>query len=182
MLQDEALEYIQQQFDEKDVALDGAGERVSAWAFYEDVFGDLDLEVPVVIIDDDEQKKIQTMTVDDAISFSACRNDVLLGGCTFFNNWISKKSARDVYTLIIDLDNVYSGTLINALQNDWKSANGESFAKPTYIVNSGTGLHLYYVFNEPIPVYNASRQDLDKLYRNLAIQQARRVYIKQQVQ
>lgn len=182
MLQDEKLEYIQEQFDEKNMVLSGFGEQVNPWTFYEDVFGDMSLSLPVVILDEEEGKKIQPMELDDAIDFSMSRNDVLLGGVAYFNNWISKKSAKEIYTFIIDMDNVYSGTLQNALQNDWKSANGEPFARPTYIVNSGTGLHLYFVLEEPIPCYKRSLEDIDKVYRQLAIQQSRRVYVNRQVQ
>lgn len=182
MLQDEKLEYIQEQFDEKNMVLEAFGERVSPWTFYEDVFGDMSITLPVVILDEDAGKKIQPMELDDAVSFALCRNDVLLGGVSYFNNWISKKSAREVYTFIVDMDNVYSGTLQYALQNDWKSANGEPFARPTYIVNSGTGLHLYFVLEEPIPCYRRSQEAIDQVYRQLAIQQSRRVYVNRQVQ
>lgn len=183
MLKDEPIEYIEEQYREKNQVLAEFGEQVSAWTLYEDVFEDLSQEVPVVIIDEDENtKKIRTMTIDDAVSFGICRNDTLLGGCTYFNNWISKRSARTIHTFIIDYDNAYSGVLLNALQNDWKSANGEPFARPTYIVNSGTGLHLYFVLEEPVPVYHRQTEQFDALYRALAIQQSRRVYAKRDIQ
>lgn len=182
MLQDEKIEYIKEQFDQKNMVLEAFGEQVNAWGFYEDVFGDMSITLPVVILDEDSGKKIQPMELDDAIDFSMVRNDVLLGGVAYFNNWISKKSAKEIYSFVVDMDNVYSGTLQQALQDDWKSSNGEPFAKPTYIVNSGTGLHLYFVLEEPIPCYRRSLEDIDRVYRQLAIQQSRRVYVNRQVQ
>lgn len=182
MLRDEPLEVIREQYEEKNMVLGQFGEQVSAWDLYETVFGDLEQEIPVVILDEDEEKSIRVMTISDAIEFGAARNDTLLGGCTYFNNWISKKSAKNIYTFIIDFDNAYSGVLLDALRNDWMSANGEPFAKPTFIVNSGTGLHLYFVLSEPVPVYHSSTQNIDRLYRALAIQQSRRVYVQRQVQ
>lgn len=182
MLHDEPLEYIREQYDEKNEVLRQFGYQVSAVSLYEDVFLDLEIVVPVVILDEEQHKKIQPMAISDAIAFSRCRNDVLLGGCTYFNNWISKRSAKDIYAFIIDYDNAYSGVLLNALQHDWASANNEPFAKPTYIVNSGTGLHLYFVLKEPIQGYHRILENIDKLYRNLAVQQSRRVYVHKQVQ
>ena len=182
MLQDESLEYIREQYDEKNMVLAEYGEAVSAYTLYEDIFGDTTQTIPVVFIDDDS-KHIVPMSIDDAMEQSEGRNDVLMGGCTYFNNWISKRSAKDIYTFIIDMDNVYSGTLLNALRNDWKTANNEPLPMPTYIVNSGTGLHLYFVLTEPIPNYKVSTEHLDKLYRALAIQQTtKRVYLHKQVQ
>lgn len=182
MLKDEPIEFIKQQYEEKNEILGNFGEQVKAWTLYEDIFGDIDQEIPVVIIDEDEEKRIRQMSIADAVEFGSMRNDVLIGGCTYFNNWISKKSAKDIYTFIIDYDNAYSGTLLQALQNDWKGANGDQFAKPTYIVNSGTGLHLYFVLSEPIPCYHSMTQQIDKLYRSLAVQQSRRVYAQLQIQ
>ena len=148
MLRDEPIEVIREQYDEKNTILREYGEQVSAWDLYETIFDDLEQEIPVVIIDEDEnEKRIRTMTISDAVEFGSVRNDTLIGGCTYFNNWISKKSAKSLYTFIIDYDNAYSGVLLNALQRDWEGANGEPFPKPTYIVNSGTGLHLYFVLD-----------------------------------
>lgn len=187
MLQDETLEYIQEQFEEKNMVLEQFGEKVSAYTLYEDIFGDTEQTIPVVFIDEDadeqNMKHIVPMSIDEAMEQCEGRNDMLMGGCTYFNNWISKKSAKDIYAFIIDMDNVYSGTLLNALQNDWKTANDEPLPMPTYIVNSGTGLHLYFVLNEPIPNYHVTTENLDKLYRALAIQQTtKRVYLHKQVQ
>lgn len=183
MLRDESLEYIKEQFDEKDMVLGQFAERVSPATFYEDIFIDLEQIAPITVLGENGGKKIQPMTIAEAIEFSACRNDTLLGGVTFLNNWISKKSTRDVYALVVDLDNAYSGTLLNILQNDWKnSPTGREYPKPTYIANSGTGLHLYFVFEEPLPGYHKQLHEIDTVYRRLAKDQAERVYVEEQIQ
>lgn len=181
-LRDEPLEYIKEQFDEKDMVLGQFAERVTPATFYEDIFGDMGLTVPVTILGGDERgKKIQPMELSDALEFSALRNDTLMGGCTFLNQWISRRTTQDVYALIIDLDNAYSGTLQAILQREWRNGDKE-YAKPTYITNSGTGLHLYYVFDEPIPAYYKQQNALNRVYRALAKQQAQRVYVEEQLQ
>lgn len=183
MLKDEKPEIIEQQFYEKNSTLEAFGEPVTPFTMYEDIFGDLETEIPVVIIDDDEvTKHIEVMPVADAVTLGECRNDVLIGGCTYINNWISKKSARDICAFIVDLDNVYYAVLQEALINDWKRANGEPLPKPTYIVNSGTGLHLYFVLSEPLPNYHKQTANIDKLYRKLAGVQAQRIFIRKDVQ
>lgn len=186
MLQDEALDFIVNQYHQKNEVLAQFGEQVSAATFYEDIFGDLDLEMPVVIIDDCDtsQKHIVKMTISEALLQAESRNDMLMGGCTYFNNWISKKSAKDVHSFIIDMDNVYAGVLRTALQDDWyTNDHTEYLPMPTYIVNSGTGLHLYFVLDEPVPNYKISTENLDKLYRTLAVEQTtKRIYLKKQVQ
>ena len=182
MLKDEPLEYIREQYEEKNDVLAQFGEQVSPVTFYEDVFCDLEMVMPIVVLSDDEEKKtIKPMSIANALASAAAHIDTLMGGCAYFNNWVSKRTAKDIYTFIIDMDNVYSGTLMDTLPRDWRSGNEEPFAKPTYIVNSGTGLHLYFVLTEPVPCYRRSLEDIDRLYRALAIQQSRRVYVHRQV-
>lgn len=183
LLRDREIDEIRRQYDEKNEVLAAFGEQISSAELYEEIFDDLDEVMPVVMIDEDERKHIVKMSINEAMEQCESRNDVLLGGCTYFHNWISKKSAKDIRAFIIDMDNVYSGVLQNALRADWATANGDPLPMPTYIVNSGTGLHLYFVLDEPIPHYNCNAYNIDVLYRNLAVgQTTRRVYLQKQVQ
>lgn len=185
MLQNEPLDYIREQFQEKNDVLSAWGEKVSAWTLYEDLFGVDHMQdvFPIVVIGEDQGKHILPMPLDEAIAQAEQRNDMLVGACTYFNNWISKRSARDVYGFIIDADNFYSGTLQQAFLRNWATANDDPMPMPTYIVNSGTGLHLYYILTEPIPNYHSSTEILDRIYRALAVQQtSNRVFLHRQVQ
>lgn len=181
MLKDEELEVIEQEYYKKNMILEQFGEWVDAETLYEDIYGDLEQVVPVVFIDEDTKHMVK-MSVDEAIDQAADRNDILLGGSTYFKNFVSKATAKDVHALIIDMDNVWAGVLQSALQNDWNE-DDKDLPKPTYIVNSGTGLHLYFLFDEPIPHYVCNSEKIDQLYRRLAVQQTTsRIYLQKQVQ
>ena len=79
MLRDEPIEVIREQYDEKNMILSQFGDQVSAWDLYETIFDDLEQEIPVVIIDEDEnEKRIRTMTISDAVEFGSVRNDTLI--------------------------------------------------------------------------------------------------------
>ena len=182
MLKDEKLSVIENEFKKKTEILNEYGEWVDGFTLYEDMFGDLDRVVPVVLIDDEETKHMMKMTVDEALDYSENRNDILLGGCTYFKGFVSKATAKDIYAFIIDMDNVWAGVLKTALMNDWNTEK-EELPMPTYIVNSGTGLHLYYLLKDPIPHYKCNAENIDQLYRALAIQQTtKRIYLQKQVQ
>lgn len=182
LLREEPVEYIREQFREKDGVLSTYAERVSAVTLYEDIFGDLETVVPVTMLGDAGGKKVQRMQIADALEWAAGRNDVLMGGATYWNDWVSKRSTRNIHAFIIDLDNAYSGVFKRILQDDWKNANGKVYPKPTYIANSGAGLHLYFVFEEPIPGYKRLIPTVDKLYRTLAKDEAVRPYTEEQIQ
>lgn len=182
-LQDRPLDYQSLQYAEKNSILAGWGEQVSASTLYEDVFGDLSMLMPVVVLDEDATKHVVKMTIEEALMQSGARNDLLLGGSTFFKQYISKATTRDVHALIVDMDNVYSGTLLQIIQAGWADVNGHSWPIPTYIVNSGTGLHLYFVFSAPLPHYKRFEKGIDTLYRTLAAQQTQGwPYLVRQVQ
>ncbi len=177
-LKDEPIKFRREQYDEKNAILAANGEEVSARTLYEDIFEDMNIKMPVVIIDEDEQKHIKKMTLDEALEASKNRSDMLLGGTTYFNEFISKGTAKNIHALIIDMDNVYAGTLRQAFLSDWKRANGDPVPLPTYIVNSGTGLHLYFLLEKPLPHFKRQATQIDQLYRKLAeVETTGRTYI-----
>ncbi len=179
----QSLEYQREQYDEKNMVLEQFGEWIDAWSMYEDIFPDMEMLMPIIIIDEEEQKHVLKMTIEEAIDTCKGRNDVLMGGTSYFNEYVSKATANTLYAFIIDMDNVYSGTLLRALQHDWKTENGKPIPMPTYIVNSGTGLHLYFVLDRPLPCYKSQLANIDQLYRRLAVMETtKRVYLRQSVQ
>lgn len=182
-LKDASLEYRRQEYDSKNDVLAEFGEWVNAASLYEDIFNDLETIMPIVIIDEDEQKHIIKMSVADAMEQAKGRNDVLMGGVTYYKQFISKKTAKDICAFIIDMDNVYSAYLIETMQDGWKARDGQALPLPTYIVNSGIGLHLYFILKEPIPNYKMQTENIDKLYRQLAtIETTKRGFVRKQVQ
>ena len=185
LLQDESLAVIREQFDRKADWLRSFGSEVPVEQLYAAIYGDLDLVLPVVILDEDNEERTQhilPMPLNLAILEAESRNDLLLGGTVYYNNFISKKTAHDIRAFIVDVDNVYEGVLGSMLQSNWVKFDGTPIPKPTYVVNSGTGLHLYYVLKEPLPHYRRQWQEIDQLYRTLAIKNGERYFVRPQVQ
>lgn len=84
-------------------------------------------------------------------------------------------NARFLYALAIDLDGV--STLKNwdfLLEQFEMGLKWHYFIwglpTPTYLVSSGTGLHLYYVFEKPIPLFKNVVKQLEVLKRQLTWQ------------
>lgn len=84
-------------------------------------------------------------------------------------------NARFLYALAIDLDGVE--TLENwdfLLEQFERGLEWHYFIwglpTPTYLVSSGTGLHLYYVFEKPIPLFKNVVKQLEVLKRRLTWQ------------
>lgn len=80
---------------------------------------------------------------------------------------MSRKSdnARFIYALAIDLDGIEEEQ--NIIDLFHQINNRERIPKPTYIVSSGTGLHLYYQFEQPIPCFENIVKQLQRLKNDL---------------
>lgn len=70
------------------------------------------------------------------------------------------KNARFIYALAIDLDGI---TEEHYLRDLFHQIENEFLPKPTYILWSGSGVHLYYQFEQPIPCFKNITKQLAKL-------------------
>lgn len=85
--------------------------------------------------------------------------------------------ARFIYAIAIDLDGIDSEKNMNVLfkqieTTDYLLENGVYWGlpAPTYFVSSGTGLHLYYLLEKPIPLFRNIVEQLEVLKRRLTWQ------------
>ena len=76
------------------------------------------------------------------------------------------KNARYLYALVFDLDGVGMPQLRDTLHQ----MNKDILPRATFVVNSGTGLHLYYVLKEPVPMYPHNQKYLKELKYSLTRQ------------
>ena len=124
-----------------------------------------------------QQTKRYTVTDDlDCIKYLCKGNDFcLMSPISYVGKARTSSNARFLYALAIDLDGVAS------LKNwDFLLEQFEMGLKwhrffwglptPTYLVSSGTGLHLYYVFEKPIPLFKNVVKQLEVLKRRLTWQ------------
>ena len=73
-------------------------------------------------------------------------------------------NARYIYAMAIDLDGI---TKTEHLRDLFIQFDNEVLPKPTYIISSGSGLHLYYHFEKPLPCFDNIKKQLAALKQNL---------------
>lgn len=79
-------------------------------------------------------------------------------------------NSRFLYGIAIDLDRIQTRDNIpTGLVSLWDGHinNVGRVPKPTYIVASGTGVHLYYLLDKPIPLFNDTAKQLQALKNEL---------------
>ncbi len=105
---------------------------------------------------------------DDYRDYVACNGMTLCSGLTYFGRANKLKRAVTMNALIFDLDGVGRSELEHVLERITGSGDVyRSIPKPTFIALSGSGLHLYYVFDEPVALYPNIKLQLKSLKHDL---------------
>lgn len=76
----------------------------------------------------------------------------ILNGVTYFGKKNLQEHASKMYAMIFDLDGVTDKTL-NAFFNAAFAKELDIYPIPNYVILSGHGIHLYYIFEYPVPLY-----------------------------
>lgn len=137
-------------FDWKSEILASYGEPVTCWTFYQDyVFHELyneelDGEYKVLLTEYNaaEGNKVHKLDVDEIADYLEL-NDVALSPCLFYGNWRRKKLLNYVAAFVLDVDKVRP----RVLQRFIELFNDGRLLRPTFIVNSGSGLHFFYLLD-----------------------------------
>lgn len=77
----------------------------------------------------------------------------ILNGLTYFGRRNTVQAANRMFAMIFDLDGVSDKTLNNFLHAAINGSQHNLYPIPNYIALSGHGIHLYYVFERPVPLF-----------------------------
>ena len=171
------MDYGQQKklYLEKTERLDNLLEAVEPYAFYREIFpigafqpkgcyedergngiglaigsdADGDRRVTHYIVTDelDELKELQQAEF------------ALMSPVSYYGRRRIGKNARYLYAVVFDLD----GVEMPQLRDVFYQMHKDVIPTATFVVNSGTGLHLYYVLTEPVPMYPYNQKCLKDL-------------------
>ena len=182
MNQQDALEQMRQLYREKNEQLEKFLEPVTPFEFYREIFPEGSLErrghyedakgngiaitVPkgengiALEIEGDGKARRHTITDElDTLQELQDTDFTIMSPISYFGRQRSGKNARYLYALVFDLDGVGMPQLRDTLHQ----MNKDILPKATFVVNSGTGLHLYYVLSEPVPMYPQNQKYLKEL-------------------
>jgi hypothetical protein len=107
---------------------------------------------------------------DDYKNYVEKNISTLCSGLSYRNRTNKIVNAQKMNALVFDLDGVGQKelkNLFNRFDGEPKAGWGRTLPRPTFLVSSGSGLHLYYVFNEPIDLYPNIKLQLKSLKHNL---------------
>ena len=189
MDQQAAMERLQELYREKNKHLETFLEPVTPFEFYREIFpvgsferkghyedakgNGIAVTVPPkaagIALEIKEEGKAKRYTITDELSeLSEVYNTdfTIMSPLSYFGRQRCGKNARYLYALVFDLDGVGMPQLRDTLHQ----MNKDILPQATFVVNSGTGLHLYYVLEEPIPMYPHNQKCLKELKYSLTRQ------------
>lgn len=125
--------------------------------------------------DSKTKRYIVTDDLDVLDELVKCDDFCIIRPISFIGKSAKSSNARFMYAMAIDLDGVKKKKNFDFLIH--QISNGHNMLsvvwglpKPTYLVSSGTGIHLYYVFEKPIPLFKNVVKELERLKKRLTWQ------------
>ena len=182
MIQDEkqaqVMEQLRQLYREKTDHLETYLEPVEPSEFYREIFpvGSFerkgcydDLKGNGIALQIESKGKAKRYTITDDLEVLKELQDTdftILSPISYFGRSRCGKNARYLYAMVFDLDGVEMPQLRDTLHQ----MNKDILPQATFVVNSGTGLHLYYVLKNPVPMYPQNQKYLKELKYSLTRQ------------
>lgn len=156
------------------------GQEVSAMAVYSDIFsigdnyiqrkgeysiGSRPKSNPLVYSKYDRHVKgkyriLLEDTFEETLKEAQEADFAIMNGITYFGRKNTQDRANTMYAMIFDLDGVTEESLGNFFSGAYRSA---AYPIPNYVALSGHGVHLYYLFEYPIPLYPNLKLQLKQL-------------------
>lgn len=100
--------------------------------------------------------------------------EIYTNGVTYVGKRRLQKNVAEMHAMILEIDNIAGLSGLRELVHTWHVPSHDSYGYrhydttpvPTYIVCSGNGLHLYYVFEKPIKLYKEIFKDLSRVRKH----------------
>lgn len=135
------------------------GSVVAPLEFYQSIFRGRVERVPVFVAGEG----IEKLSIEDALYFAVSRDNVYINPCDYFKGWVSDATLKTVFAFVVDLDNIEMGGFEMLFEGFPRGME-----MPTYIVNSGKGLHFYYVLEQPVEAYRRHRDVLNRINKEIS--------------
>lgn len=80
---------------------------------------------------------------------------IIISPVSYAGHSLKQKYARELYSITFDLDNlIVSNGVQVGLRNLIDYIDEEKLPRPTYIISSGNGIHVCYILDKPLRLYN----------------------------
>ncbi len=156
------VDRLRSEFKQKEAILDEYGDWLSGSDFYDYVFHGAEVDARVMVVE--AGRRFVAMPREEALEFCQGRSDVYFSAVHFYDDYKNDDFIDYIYAFVIDLDNLPPKWLREILEGIVERGTAPL---PSMVVNSGKGVHFYYVLDEPLYVYPTVRKKARALYAML---------------
>ena len=161
-----AQQYFSNQEDSqaKSAYLQAQYPEVKPLAFYDAILGAADADFPLCVAHTESAEGHRLANYENVLEMlvaSGGRSDSFVYPAKYYNAYPKQKLMHELRCLYIDLDEVNAKSLRRLCQ---KGFYGQ---RPTYLVNSGNGVHLVYVLTQPLAAYHWAKDLLREMHSGL---------------
>ena len=163
------IEMAKNEYRKKETYLQERYPQVSAYEFYRDVFPQGTLERTghyedrkpnaIFSVIDPEVRNVLMFDELEELSFLGNVRFSVCSPVTYSGRTRTASNAYHIHGFAIDIDYV----MLENLKDLFYQIGNGLHPMPTYVVNSGNGVHLYYLFHEPVPLYQYLYKPLNSL-------------------
>ena len=150
-------------FEAKTELIRTVGRELSPYDFYEAIFGPEYIDRDYIYVLEEEKTYRIAKGFDSLADIAMFRKDTYIPMASFFNRHYKTDKLEKLYALVVDIDEIRPGNLKMLIKSNLSNHK----IKPTLIMNSGSGVHLYYVFSTPIECYHHRKAKLKELHTEL---------------
>lgn len=153
-------------------------EPVEPMVFYREIFPEGELDdwgantrgkytgIAIELLDQTIHRYTVTDELDTIDELLHSKGFCILAPISYAGKKRKSENARFMYALVVELDNLIVENGLERLINQWSERVGW-IPRPTYTVASGNGLHLYYLFEKPVPLFHNVVKELQRFKREL---------------
>ena len=149
---------IREEFKNKTDILHNNLAPVSPFQLYSEIFHD-DLERDFVYVIDNKTYKV-AKGYDELMEIAGRRSDVYMSLTSAYGNSRKKDLLKELFAFVVDIDHITPNDLKDLLK---KIKSQPKKIQPSFLVNSGQGLHIYYALSQPVQCYARVVDNLSKM-------------------
>lgn len=156
-------ELAHEEYLAKKVLLERAGKWVSPEDFYAVVLHTDDFDKPTMMVEAGETFRV--MTLSDILETAVYdgKQNWYISMADYFQDCLKQDLLDTLHAFVMDIDFIRP----RALELILEGMQMKRYPVPTYIVNSGTGLHFYYVLDKGLSMYRSQRRQAKNLLKEM---------------
>lgn len=159
-------ELMHEEYLEKKAFLEQAGTWISPEDFYSEVLHTEDFDKPTMMVEAGETFRVMPLSEILETAVYDGRQNWYISMADYFQDCLKQDLLDTLHAFVMDIDFIRP----RGLELIVEGMRHKKYPIPTFIVNSGSGLHFYYLLNQGLTMYRSQRRQAKNLLKQMHYQ------------